>query len=401
MNILDYLGTAFDTFATRPLGNVDALILTQLSMVRAEELVPERPSSLRALPRALFDASVRAYVRPADLMRAELYDRLFTGLASDRLEALLCALAASPRFRELRISHPVSLFDPERHTQFAAATYAWGRGSGAWSFVAFRGTDTSFTGWREDFNMAIEPRVPAQEQAARYLERVAQRTRGPLYVGGHSKGGNLATYAVAMASQRVRDRVARVWSFDGPGFLPQTLSVDEYALARPLLTKIVPNESYIGMLLERDDELLVARNTAHGIAQHSAFTWEIDPDTLDFAWADKLSDSSSFFRQVMSDWVGRYSREELEQFTEELFAALQSTDAHDIDDLLAGGPKTAAILGQAVQNAGDDGRRVVFGMLGQLGQTAARRAGDGITGAVRSGAATLARALRRGRTTRS
>ena len=39
--------------------------------------------------------------------------------------------------------------------------------------------------------------VPAQLDAAVYLDKVAAEYQGPIIVSGHSKGGNLAVYAAA------------------------------------------------------------------------------------------------------------------------------------------------------------------------------------------------------------
>ena len=138
----------------------------------------------------------RSAVRFADALRAELYPSMFTGLDPHRVKENLLALAASPRFRDMRVRDYLSLFDTDRQTQFAAMTFVHRKD---FAYVGFRGTDTSFTGWRENFNMAYTAPVPAQEQAARYLQAVAPRAPKRVYVGGHSKGGNLAVYAALKA----------------------------------------------------------------------------------------------------------------------------------------------------------------------------------------------------------
>ena len=51
----------------------------------------------------------------------------------------------------------------DQETQFAAVTFLR-----AESVVAFRGTDTSLVGWKEDFNMSYLESVPAQVRAAEY-----------------------------------------------------------------------------------------------------------------------------------------------------------------------------------------------------------------------------------------
>ena len=97
---------------------------------------------------------------------------MFSGLIPGRVKENMLALAASPRFRDMVIRDYLSLFDTERQTQFAAMTFVYKK---EFAYVGFRGTDTSITGWRENFNMAYTAPVPAQEQAVRYLQAVAQR----------------------------------------------------------------------------------------------------------------------------------------------------------------------------------------------------------------------------------
>ena len=73
--------------------------------------------------------------------------------------------------------------DEETQTQFSALTMLLPDGS---AYVAFRGTDDTIVGWKEDFNMAFTPEIPAQKYAAEYLRQVsAALPFRPLLVGGH------------------------------------------------------------------------------------------------------------------------------------------------------------------------------------------------------------------------
>ena len=62
----------------------------------------------------------------------------------------LFLMAASPRFRDLLMYDHAAAFDEDLGLQFAATTYVH---PGCFAYVGFRGTDTTLTGWREDFNM--------------------------------------------------------------------------------------------------------------------------------------------------------------------------------------------------------------------------------------------------------
>ena len=251
MNILDYLGTEFASFEEKPFNPVDSAALSQFCMVRAEGIVPplrERKAfgRLGTIVKNLLSPAGR----PAhflDTLRAEHYEHMFSGLIPGRVKENMLALAASPRFRDMVIRDYLSLFDTERQTQFAAMTFVYKK---EFAYVGFRGTDTSITGWRENFNMCYTAPVPAQEQAARYLEAVAPHLPRRLFVGGHSKGANLALYAALHASAAVQDRSERVYTHDGPGFKAGAFSPDDWRKLDGRIHRTVPQDSVIGMLME-------------------------------------------------------------------------------------------------------------------------------------------------------
>ena len=181
-NIVDDIRANEDTFADRPFNEVDSLALAQLSYARMPVNVPRPDAEATDVDLAM--------VGVRDLLRAECYDDMFGKVWSPSMNVdLLRAMCESPRWRDLRVGGYVDEFDPETTKQFSTCVFDVGDGS---SYVAFRGTDSTIVGWKEDFAMAFRRPVAAQESAARYLADIAGRRDGPLMVGGHSKGGNLA-----------------------------------------------------------------------------------------------------------------------------------------------------------------------------------------------------------------
>ena len=163
--------------------------------------------------------------------------------------------------------------------QFAAMTFDLPDGS---SYIAFRGTDATIVGWKEDFNMAFQYPVPSQAEAADYLNEAARHCRGKLYVGGHSKGGNLAVYAAANCRPDVSARLARVFSHDGPGFLEQALQSEAFRQVLPKIEKTLPQSSMIGMLLEHQENYKIVKSSSISIWQHNPFSWEINGDDFSY-----------------------------------------------------------------------------------------------------------------------
>lgn len=377
MNLLDYLATEFAPFEEKPFNPVDSAVLSQFCMVRAEGVVPalrERKTflDLGTVVENLLSPA-RGAVRFTDALRAELYPTMFTVLAPDLVKQNLLALAASPRFRDVRVRDYLSLFDTERQTQFAAMTFVYRK---EFAYVGFRGTDTSLTGWRENFNMAYTSPVPAQEQAARYLQAVASRPVKRLMVGGHSKGGNLAAYAALKSSPAVRDCIERVYTHDGPGFKAGTFEPGDWATLESRIHRTVPQDSIIGMLMESHAVPRVVKSTARGIDQHSVFTWEVAGD--DFVYLDSLTDGAQLTDAVLTEWLAGFSDEEAAVVVDAFFEAVEASGAQDASDLLSGGAKAIARVAEAAKRINPATRATLLAALKPLTEITARHLTQGV-----------------------
>lgn len=379
MNILDYLATEFATFEEKPFNPVDSAVLSQFCMVRVEGIAPplRERASFKRLGTVVDNllSSVKRPVRFIDLLRAERYADMFTGLAPSLVKENLLALAASPRFRDVTVKDCLSLFDADRQTQFAAMAFVHKK---EFAYVGFRGTDASLTGWREDFNMAYDAPVPAQEHAVRYLEAVAPRLPKRLIVGGHSKGGNLALYASLRAAPSVHDRIERVYTHDGPGFKAGMFSPEDWHRLEGRIHRTVPHDSIVGMLMESHTPPLVVCSTERGINEHSPFTWEVAGD--DFQYLDDLSDNAKFTDALVSEWLARYSDEEAAAIVDALFKAVEASGAQNATEVFFGGAKTATMLAEAAKNIDAASRDTLLAALGSLAEIAARLMAQGLAG---------------------
>lgn len=305
-NILTYLGGEFQTFAERPLCEVDSLVLSCLSYYRLpEEFAAARTSEGMAL---------------AGLFCAERFEAMTRGLWDpDGLVQLLAAAVASPRLRGTRVCGYVDEFDEAAEKQFSAVTL---RLPGGGAYVSFRGTDNTLVGWREDFNMAFETGVPSQLAAVDYLCRAAREVDGPLWVGGHSKGGNLAVYAASRCPADVAARLRAVFSHDGPGFTAETLAEPAWRDRARLVHKTVPRSSLIGMLFEQQEDYSVVASTATGPLQHDPFSWVVEG--TDFVREEGLGRGASFVDEGLNEWITSMTPVEREGFVEALFSVLNS-----------------------------------------------------------------------------
>ncbi len=192
---------------------------------------------------------------------------------------LLDAAIHSERFGTMEITHYEQLYRPEVPIQFAAVTYKLKD----FTFVAYRGTDSTLTGWREDFMLTFT-RSNAQEEARRYLNMILEETEGnaqsaasenvaqntgietgaatvkstrkksakapAFYIGGHSKGGNHAIYSACMLPDEQLSRITRIYCLDGPGFCDEVLDPGLLTRIDAISVRIMPKFCIVGKLFE-------------------------------------------------------------------------------------------------------------------------------------------------------
>ena len=379
--ILEYLETQLATFDDVPFGAVDAALLSQACMFDAPWAVPA--ISTGAQERHMFGRLLTRGGKPKgarfrDLARAERFETLLRGFTPNELKRELFGLIASPRFRDLALCDYQSVFDEASHTQFAAMTFVW---HDEFAYVGFRGTDISFAGWRENFDMAYREPVRAQELAAAYLDTVADHLPERLFVGGHSKGGNVALFAAAMCREDVRARIERVWCHDAPGFRAGSQVLERAAHLAERIHMTVPQDSLVGMLMDVPVTPQVVQSDAFGgIDQHSLFTWEVAGD--DFAYLEHVADASRTVHDAINEWLAAMEPSDVERVVEALFAAAEASSAADARAFLRLGPDTLKSVREAARCIDDASREVLSQALGDLAAIAVRRAGRDVAAAL-------------------
>lgn len=349
-NLFDYLDWRGDlTFDRAPLNCVDSLILCCLAYVPLEGTAAVEGVTVAQVAKTLFDAGME---RPVKRERLDFN-------AGCRL--LLSLLADSPRFRGLTIKNYVNHIDPQAQTQFSAITVELGKEG---TYVAFRGTDNTLVGWKEDFNMGFLCTVPAQRAAAAYLEEAAAHSKGPLWTGGHSKGGNLAVYAAAHCSAAVRRRVRGGYNNDGPGFCAPALEEPGFRAIRDRIQTFVPQSSVVGLLLEHEEDYTVVHSTQVGLLQHDPYSWQVlGPD---FIRLDAVTGASRFMDQTLKSWIAAMDVEQRETFVDTLFEVLGATNAGTVSELGTEWFKNAGLLLQKFRDVDEDTRKAVMEILGML-----------------------------------
>lgn len=312
-NLLDYLAWRGDlTLQGVPLCDVDALIFARLSYVPFDGIAETRVVLGEAVRQVL--ASVSLCDAPRSCGKED--------------QQLLEMLLDSPRYACVALDGYQNILDAQRQEQFAALTL---HVPSVGTVIAFRGTDGTLVGWKEDFNMAFSTFVPAQLDAARYLEQVAARTQGDIYLCGHSKGGNLAVYAAAFCAPEVQQRIRAVRNFDGPGFTQQVVSQTGFARILPRVRTYLPKSSVIGMLLEHEEAFTIVDSRSVGIYQHNVYQWEVVRGG--FAEMQALTASSQLMDRTLKDWVAAMPAEDRGRVINGLYTALAATQAETVRDV--------------------------------------------------------------------
>ena len=315
-DMLDYLAWRGDIeFTQLPVNPVDALIFSTLSYIKFEDIVPDNPNQSISLAEAA--AGLFSLADPVSRTRVK------------KDLDLLKAVAESARFDNIRMTFYRSILIPEEDTQFAAVTIFLEDGS---AYIAFRGTDNTLTGWKEDFNMSFQSSVPAQHLALAYVQEFAAVHSIPIWMGGHSKGGNLAVYAAAKCGELLQKRIVEVYSQDGPGFSEAMMQDPGYRNILPKVRSFLPQSSVIGMLLEHEEPYTIIKSNQVGIMQHDPYSWQVLG--ADFVQVEELTADSRFLDRTFRNWLSRMTNEERSEFFDTVFELLESTGAERTGELI-------------------------------------------------------------------
>lgn len=349
-NVFDYMKEYGDrTFEEFPFCEVDALILAQMSYLGFDGVVPALSEkgetvSLLEIDEAM-DPDRVFYFKTYERQNRELWKLLLLGR----------------RFCNMRCSGYQSLLDVGKEMQFGAITFF---PEGAKPVVAFRGTDGTIVGWKEDFNMAFKHHVPAQQQSVAYLNRAGALLDGDFLVCGHSKGGNLAIYGSAMAEPEIKERIAEVYSLDGPGFLPEMLPEKDYAGIRGRVRRILPVSSLVGMMLQNYEDYEVVKSTAFGVQQHDCYTWQVGDGAL--VKAREIEAKRRRMDEVLNQWIFALSEDERELMVDSLFEMLEGTGATTLTEFAADWKENMKSCMKYMRSLDPDMRKKLRGFLKML-----------------------------------
>lgn len=361
-NIIDYVNNFQYTFAERAFNDVDSLVLCQLAYLKMKRLIPGLDDGQEFMPFR-------------KVLRRENEEQVF---ADERYrednQGLAAAILKSRRFADLQVNFYIDILDKEMEVQFSAVTYLLGGDAEKKPlyYIAYRGTDEKLVGWKEDFTLAFSEPVVGQLYAAHYMRKAAAYLPGNFYVGGHSKGGNLAVFAAMSSSAALQERILQVYSHDGPGFKPQVMERYEYERIADKVKKILPRSSMVGMLMERGNAYSVVECSSYGLMQHNPYTWETDIEAGSFVPMEELKNSVRLLDSAVTDWILGLDDEQIGRFSDVLFRLLAASETDNLIDFAADWKKSISGILQELKEVDDESKaemeEIVKGLFEITGQ---------------------------------
>lgn len=309
-NLYDYIYWRGDIdFTERPFNEIDAAILSMLVYLDWNEIVAGIGSDDTILLR---DA-------------ANLYDSRYDWILKldpprtsfdEETRALLDLCRKTKRFGLLKMRFFQERTDLKVGEQFAAITFETNCDAPRF-IVVYRGTDNQWIGWKEDFELSYKLSVPAQISADEFMFHVLEKMQGKFVVTGHSKGGNLTTYAVARISEEVRKKyLMKAYCIDPLGFDFDLVDRRIYDPCAPYILNLTPQDAIVAVLFEPVGQMKVVASESSGFNQHMPFPWHLGPE--EFVTSER-SELSYTAEEIMDSWIKGINLDEREALFETVF----------------------------------------------------------------------------------
>ena len=350
-NIEDYLKWRGDiTFDIDPFNEVDNLILSELAYTDFGGIVSESKEEVVSLKKAcerFFELHTEK-----EIMDSVMNVKVAPFFMRPMLE--------TKRFEKLKLCAYVNEIDNDTQVQFSAVTFLLPDNT---YYVAYRGTDASIIGWKEDFNMSYLYETPGQKRAVEYLDENFRLCRKDLRVGGHSKGGNFAVFASAFCRESIQRRIINVYTNDGPGFRDEILSTEGYNRILPKIISTVPEQTLIGMIQGNKLNHRYVKSNEKGIMQHDATSWQVIGNHFEYA---TRSTETDIMDKSLTDWLSGIPDEKREKFVDILFDTLMAGGANTTDEFVAGGIKNMNEVIKSLRDLDVEDQKFMWDIIGRF-----------------------------------
>lgn len=339
------------SFEESPFNEVDALVLSQLSYVDFSAIVCK------------FDSDVEITLKNAAYQFFYLHneDELKEKISIVyKASMLLSQCAETKRYNDIKLLKYANNVNDKIDKQFSAVTFYIDEGL---AVIAFRGTDTSITGIKESAMLSYMFPVPAQIESLYYLQESGMMAKRDLIVCGHSKGGNLATFAGVSCSNSLKKKIKGIYEFDAPGFPQEMINRYDYVEMRDKIYSYIPQSSIIGCMLYHDLSRRIVKSTNENIKQHQVSSWVIKDNHFEFT--NETDELSKFTDRYLKKLTAAVGEENIEDVFETVFDFLENAGINDIEDIKAFHFVNLAKAIGSLKNISDSQKEIIESTLKQ------------------------------------
>ena len=311
-NLFDYVHWRGDlSFNKSKFNDIDNVILSQICYVNFSKNISKFPSTeTKLLKNSIED--VFSLVKKEEMVLGLIVPQSIVEL-TDKIKD-------KKRFNNIEVSNYIDNVSKKKIMQFSAMCFHL---SNNLIYIAFRGTDDSIVGWQENLDMVANCPVPSQLKAKDYVNKIAALFPDASFIlGGHSKGGNLASYAAIYCHDDIKDRIVKVYNNDGPGFLKEKIDLTKYELVKEKMCRVIPFCSIVGLMLDPFfGKSVIVNSHVRGLRQHDAFTWEVD--VKKFEEVDDIHPNAKKLDEAITAMIYKLSAEERKDLADNVFTFVE------------------------------------------------------------------------------
>lgn len=312
MNLRGYIKKFGErSFSQYPFNDVDALIFAYISYANWELYAPdiEHPEE-----KPFFFKHIRE----------ERIKPLTNNIPESKHVGMTLRLVSKyKRFKECKVKFILNKFSFENKQKYFSLTYEIPY---VGNYVCYRGTDLSLLAWEENLIQSLNIVTRSQEDSLDYLYAVSKLTKGKIYVGGHSKGGNLSVYASKNIPPDIQDRIPKIYSFDGTGFYSKDFYEEEsYKRIEEKIYQAIPTDSYVGVIFNTPKKYKIVASRYMSVFQHFLYSWKIKKNG-EIKYKKKRSYMSYVRQRALRKWVDSADNETKALTVDSIITALGGSD---------------------------------------------------------------------------
>ena len=343
-HVLDYLKWRGNIAISEDgFNEIDAMICAELSYLNLDGLVPGVGEKSNVTISDVYDIYQKRINdnEPVDLQAHEVI--------------FLLALGPTRRFGSIVLSDYLHVTDMSQPVLFGSVCL---RISPSLYYISFRGTDNDILGWKETFSMIYQMPIPSQKLAVDYLNRVVKGCFRKYYVGGHSKGGNLAKYAAAFCKAGIQRKIPAIYCFDAPGFNQDMMQYEGFARIVDRIRAYIPQGSVVGTTLEHAENLIMVHSQGEGIGQHDLLSWSMNAEG--FLRYNQREPGSLQAQESIANWIAHLSFEERERFLDLFFDVVVKAGVTTFPELMDMKLMTVLAILKEMKNVSAEKKEFVF-----------------------------------------